>query len=156
MVRGRIGRLAALGGMALASASLATAQQLPGAYTAAQAAAGRTAYQQYCASCHLPDLRGSNEAPPLSGVNFLNTWRSRTAADLFNRIRNTMPANNPGTLGEQEATNIVAFLLQSNGAAAGPQALTAASSTLLGDIARGGAPAQAQPATGGPPAGMVV
>jgi alcohol dehydrogenase (cytochrome c) len=168
MLRARMWRWAAMAGVALAAMSSAAAQQAPvGSYTAAQAAAGRAAYQEHCASCHLPDLRGSNEAPPLAGVNFVNTWRARTTADLFNRIRTTMPANNPGTLGEQDAINIVAFLLQSNGATAGQQALTPASPFVIGQIATGTAAAAQGPAAtaapaarparpSGPPAGMVV
>src|SRR5690349_23585859 len=34
-----------------------------GPYTARQASAGRVAYQANCASCHLADLAGRNEAP---------------------------------------------------------------------------------------------
>ena len=55
----------------------------PPSYTAAQAAAGRAAYQASCASCHLPDLAGRNEAPQLAGNNFMNTWRARTTRDLL-------------------------------------------------------------------------
>ena len=158
----------ALASVAAAAIMVAGRQAPSGAYTAAQAAAGRSAYQQVCASCHLPDLRGSNEAPPLSGANFVNTWRSRSAADLFTRVRTTMPANNPGTLGELDAVNIVAFLLQSNGAVAGTQPLTPASSFLIGDIAKGAPSAVAQAPTdgeapaarparaAGAPAGMVL
>ena len=40
-------------------------------WTADQAAAGRAAYLGNCASCHLPNLSGRNEAPQLSGGNFL-------------------------------------------------------------------------------------
>ena len=36
-------------------------------FTAAQAAAGQASYQANCASCHLPDLAGQNEAPQLAG-----------------------------------------------------------------------------------------
>ena len=46
--------------------------------TADQAAAGRTAYLANCAGCHLPDMSGRNEASPLAGANFMNTWRERT------------------------------------------------------------------------------
>ena len=46
-----------------------------GAFTAAQAAAGRTSYLVNCVGCHLADLRGSNEARPLTGGDFMNTWR---------------------------------------------------------------------------------
>ena len=164
-----ISSIAAVTGFALAAASIAAGQQAqPGVYTAAQASAGRTAYQQNCASCHLPDLRGSNEAPPLAGSNFVATWRARTTADLFTRIRTTMPANNPGSLGDQDAINIVAFMLESNGATPGPQPLTPGSSSLIGDIAKGTPAPGAQAPAGneapgapraraaGAPAGMVV
>jgi len=150
--------------------SLAAARQTGsgGVYTSAQANSGRAAYQEKCASCHLPDLRGSNEAPPVAGSNFVNAWRSRTTADLFRRVRNTMPANNPGSVGEQDSINIVAFILQANGAAAGTQALTSAELFSIGDTVKAGA-SQAQSPSGGvaepaarparvsgPPAGLTV
>ena len=49
------------------SLSLTAGQTPAGVFTAQQAAAGRAAYQASCASCHLPDLRGRNEASPLAG-----------------------------------------------------------------------------------------
>ena len=51
-------------------------------FTAAQATAGQAVYQANCASCHLPDLAGQNEAPPLAGANFMRTWGTRTTRDL--------------------------------------------------------------------------
>src|SRR6202049_5157025 len=75
-------------------------------YTVEQANAGRATYQIKCATCHLPDLKGSNEAPPLTGINFVNMWGGRPASDLFNRIRNTMPITDPGSLTDEEAVNI--------------------------------------------------
>ena len=48
-----------------------------GPYTAEQANAGRAAYQTTCAACHLPDMKGTFEAPPLAGPNFMNMWRNR-------------------------------------------------------------------------------
>ena len=70
-------------GLRIAAAVVVTtavAAQQPTApvFTADQAAAGRAAYQANCASCHLPDLAGRNEAPQLAGNNFMNTWRTRT------------------------------------------------------------------------------
>src|SRR5882762_7943657 len=117
------GAMAAIG-IAIVSAQLPAKAQQPariGPFTAEQANAGRAGYLANCASCHLADLKGSNEAPPLAGGNFINMWRNRPASDLFNRIRNTMPITNPGSLGEQEAVNIVAYVLQANGAPPGNQ-----------------------------------
>src|ERR1700691_1017407 len=111
------GAAAALG----LSIALAAAPQPSGRVpsTAEQANAGRAIYQAPCTSCHLPDMKGTFEAPPLAGANFMNTWRNRPTSDLFARIRNTMPISNPGSLSDQDAVNLVAFILQANGAKAG-------------------------------------
>lgn len=111
----------------------------PATITAAQAAAGRDAYQARCASCHLPDLAGRNEAAPLVGRSFMSAWRERNTKDLFDYIRTSMP---PGgaTLGADEYLAITAFILRSNGAATGPTALAAATAVPIGSIATGVAP----------------
>ena len=120
-----------------------TAAQQParsGAFTAEQARAGRTLYQTACVSCHQADLQGAFEAPPLAGGNFMNTWRNRPASDLFTRIHNTMPISNPGSLSDQDAVNLVAFILQANGASAGTQPLAAGTNVPIGSVATGAAP----------------
>jgi len=130
-------------------ASLAAGQQPAGPFTAEQADAGRAAYQANCASCHMPDLRGSNEAPAVAGSNFMNAWRNHATSELFNRIRNTMPAGNPGSLDDPTSAAIVAYILQANGAAAGAQPLTPTTAAPIGEATRGeavAAPPQA-PAT---------
>ena len=75
--------------------------QTVAAYTAAQAASGLAAYQTNCASCHLPDLNGRNEAPQLAGGNFMNAWGSRTTTDLIRFTQATMPPANRGGLNEE-------------------------------------------------------
>ena len=110
-------------------------------YTAAQAAAGRTAYQSSCASCHTDTLIGRNEAPALAGANFMTQWGARTTKDLYGYIQAVMPPGNGGTLGEETYLNITAYILQSNGALAGAQALTANTAAAIRSIASGTAPA---------------
>ena len=115
------GAIIALG---ISIANMISAAQQPartGPFTAEQAAAGRAIYQATCSTCHLADMKGTFEAPPLAGANFLNTWRNRPTSDLFTRIRNTMPISNPGSLSDQDAANLVAYILQANGAKAGTQ-----------------------------------
>src|SRR5437667_1643638 len=107
-----------------------------GPFTSAQAAAGRAAYQAHCASCHLPDLAGRNEALPLAGSNFMNTWGARSTRDLFAHIR-TMPPGSAGSLGLQTYLEIAAFILETNGADAGSQALTSATDVTIRSIATG-------------------
>ncbi len=132
------GAIAALG----VSIAIPAAQQppRPGPFTAAQASAGRTVYETACSRCHLPDFKGTFEAPPLAGANFMNTWRNRPTSDLFTRIRTSMPMNNPGSLSDEETVNLVAYILQANGATSGPQALTAESLVPIGAVTSDAAP----------------
>ncbi len=135
---------AALAGSAIA---LAAGQQpaAPPVYSAEQAAAGRAAYQASCASCHVADLGGRNEAPQLAGGDFMNTWRNRTTKDLFDYMSATMPPGGPSLSPDQYA-GIVAYILQQNSAAAGAAALTPATAVAIGTIATGQRPPAAQTA----------
>lgn len=85
-----------------------------GVYTDDQAKRGSKIYAEECAVCHGPELSGGEEAPPLVGAGFLSNWTTLTVGDLFERIRTTMPASNPGTLTRVEIADITAFLLSSN------------------------------------------
>jgi len=119
--------------------ALAAGQQTPAAiYTAAQAAAGRAVYQANCASCHLPDLAGRNEAPQLAGGNFMTAWRSRSTRDLFEFIQSTMPPTAPSLSAEQYIA-VTAFILQANGAPAGTQPFTPETAAPIGTVATGAA-----------------
>src|ERR1700729_2827752 len=69
-------------------------------YTAAQAAAGRTAYQANCASCHGADLGGRNDASQLAGSLFMGSWGARTTSDLVGFMQGSMPPGNAGSLRE--------------------------------------------------------
>ena len=108
-----------------------------GIHTAGQAETGRAVYTRSCAICHRTDLQGNFESPPLAGPNFLNFWGDRTPQELVDRIRTTMPPDRPGRLGEQTYLDIVAYLLQANGAPAGDQALTASTAVAIGAVATG-------------------
>src|ERR1700752_1244899 len=131
--------------MALGAGS-ARAQQTPrpDSFTAEQAAAGRATYMAMCAPCHMPDLKGSNEALPLSGLGFVSVWRSRTTRDLFERISTSMPPGKAGLVPEQDVLAIIAFILQSNGARPGAKPLTATAAIPIGELASGGLPAAAE------------
>jgi alcohol dehydrogenase (cytochrome c) len=140
--------------MAMCGIALTAGQGIvTGPFTAEQAANGRSAYQIHCASCHRPDLRGSGEASPLAGGNFMTAWADRSPHDLFERIQGSMPPGAAGTLGETTYLSIVAYILQANGSSPGPQALTASTAQRIGSVASGQPPAQAAelpaPAAGG-------
>src|SRR5882724_824374 len=114
--------------------------QTPAAYTASQAADGLAAYQTNCASCHLPDLTGRNEAPQLAGGNFMNAWGSRTTSELIRYIQATMPPANRGGLSAETYTNIVGFILQANGAPAGDRPLAVATPVRIDSVSNGQMP----------------
>ncbi len=110
-----------------------------GPFTSQQAAAGLVAYQMHCASCHLPDLGGLNEARQLAGADFMNVWAERTAQQLIAYTQLTMPQppGIPGSLGEQTYVDIVAFLLQANGARPGSETLNVTTPVAIGSVADG-------------------
>ncbi|MBI3050352.1 MAG: PQQ-binding-like beta-propeller repeat protein [Acidobacteria bacterium] len=125
--------------------AVTSGQQPPaaGGFTAAQAVDGRAAYEGTCAGCHMPDLRGNNEAPALAGVSFLNTWRTRPARELTEYIQKAMPPGGP-PLTVDQALAISAYILQANGGRSGGQALTLTSTAAIGTLAGGQAPSAPQ------------
>ena len=141
-----------MAGAALLAAVAAVAAAQPAAepvpvYTAEQAERGRALYEEVCVECHLSSLiGGANEAPPLRGPDFLDAWRTGAVVDLADTIRVTMPPEDRNSLSPQQAYDLAAFVLQANGAAAGEDALVAASpglSAVLGALGLDGEPASA-------------
>ena len=99
-----------------------------GVFTEAQAARGQALYAQRCASCHGPALNGA-QAPPLVGDAFTGKWRTEPLSALFIKTRYTMPPAAPGQLTSEQAVDLVAHVLRSNGFPAGKAELTAADAT---------------------------
>ena len=89
--------------------------QWSGVYTEEQAASGEVLYRDKCASCHGPELNGGEMAPALMGSEFTSNWNDLTLADLFERIRTTMPQNAPQSLGRADNAAILAFILKKGG-----------------------------------------
>jgi S-disulfanyl-L-cysteine oxidoreductase SoxD len=85
-----------------------------GVYTPEQATRGRTVYAKECASCHGAELGGGESAPPLAGAAFLSNWDGLSVGDLFERVRISMPLNNPGHLSRQDNADVLACILQAN------------------------------------------
>jgi mono/diheme cytochrome c family protein len=88
-------------------------------YSEAQAARGAVAYQAHCAACHGVQLNGIDTAPSLVSPQFIGSWKGQSVAKLIVRIRSTMPANAPGTLGTSMVEDISAFILKENQVQAG-------------------------------------
>ncbi|MGH9394542.1 MAG: c-type cytochrome, partial [Terriglobales bacterium] len=94
-----------------------------GVYTAPQALRGAAGYTQSCASCHGEDLAGIDEAPALSGGQFVSDFDGLTVGALFDRIRTTMPQNAAGSLSPEAYADVLAYLLKVNGFPAGDKPL---------------------------------
>jgi alcohol dehydrogenase (cytochrome c) len=144
---------AAIAVLGLGIALVAGQQSTTPVFSAQQAAAGLAAYEASCASCHVADLGGRNEAPQLAGGDFMNTWRDRTTQALLEFIQGAMPPDGP-TLSPDQYQSIVAYILQQNGAAAGSQPFLPTTAVLIGAVATGRRPsAAAQASAGGPQRG---
>jgi S-disulfanyl-L-cysteine oxidoreductase SoxD len=100
--------------------SVAYAQDAPprsvwdGVYTEEQARRGQPLYNQHCMACHGDSLTGGEQAPPLAGGEFLANWNGLTVGDLFERIRTSMPLNNPQSLNRETNAVILAYILSVN------------------------------------------
>jgi mono/diheme cytochrome c family protein len=85
-----------------------------GVYTDEQAKRGEGLYQKKCASCHGDKLTGGESAPPLAGGQFLSNWNGLTLDVLFERIRLTMPSDNPAQVSRPAKADVLAYLLNMN------------------------------------------
>jgi mono/diheme cytochrome c family protein len=103
-----------------------------GVYGDAQARRGQEMFKERCAVCHGETLQGQL-APPLTGDEFLGVWGSQPLSALVSKIQNTMPANDPGTTTREQATDLVAYILQVGTFPAGKTDL-AANDALLGQV----------------------
>ncbi len=115
--------LGSLGAFATVSAQEPAASVWDGVFNEAQAKRGETLYQEQCASCHGPDLGGGEMAPAVVGADFYSGWMDLTLGDLSERIRVSMPQNNPQSLSRAQTADILAFLLFRNNYPAGKDEL---------------------------------
>ena len=139
-----------------------TGQQTPPAavFTAAQAEAGRAAYENSCGRCHTYTLLGRNgaegELPPLEslpepylkfigprkhvpaliGKDFVGKYGQKTLTEMFTLFRGAADTTPVSELHMNDDTlvNITAYILRSNGAKPGNQPLTAKTSALFNSV----------------------
>jgi hypothetical protein len=131
-------------------------------FTAAQAEAGRLAYERTCGKCHTNTLTGRKgdpgELPPLSSLSasyqkfigprgfvaplagkvFIDRWGGKTAAQLIARFQETVddPYFQFEDMNDETTVNITAYVLQVNGAKAGTEPLTRTTSVIVSSITR--------------------
>ena len=93
-------------------------------YTSAQASHGDSLYKTTCVKCHGATLSGGDEGSPLVGSAFLGNWRDLTLDQLFDKIRTSMPPDNPKSIATRDVADLVAYLLAQNQFPAGAKVLT--------------------------------
>jgi mono/diheme cytochrome c family protein len=94
-----------------------------GVFTAAQAERGKQVYLATCARCHGTNLEGEEIVPPLTGGRFTSSWNGLTLGDLYERIRTTMPYDDPGILKRPEISDVIAYILKQSSFPAGAREL---------------------------------
>jgi mono/diheme cytochrome c family protein len=94
---------------------------LTGVYTDSQAIAGKDAYVGRCLSCH-----AGEHASPV----FRRKWAGKMLKEMWALIRETMPDGEPGSLSDEQYSDVVAYILKLNSMPAGATPLPADSLAL--------------------------
>jgi mono/diheme cytochrome c family protein len=95
---------------------------MPPAFVSAQVKRGQQIYFTQCLRCHTADR--------FTGGQFAKIWKGRRVYDLYDLLASTMPQDSPGSLSTDQYLDLVAYLLQLNGAVPGERKLTADVDTL--------------------------
>jgi mono/diheme cytochrome c family protein len=131
----------------------------PRVFTAAQARAGKVAYESSCGLCHRPGMQGrtgdpgelpdvnslpenmiktldqsAGQVPPLAGPRFLAHWGAKSTKDFVARVANAMGAFPPRNTGGDTSVQLTAYFLQMNGGKPGKIALSAETSATLNAV----------------------
>jgi len=88
-----------------------------GLYTKAQADGAREQFEKICADCH-PFTVAAKKKPkdkPLGEDPFFENWTGRPLSELVTLIHLQMPDDGSADVSEEEAIDLVAYILQQNG-----------------------------------------
>lgn len=100
-----------------------------GPSAADQVAAGEKVWGDACTTCHGPAGEGKGKKnPPVVGAKALGKFK--TAAELEGFIKEKMPKDDPGTLSDEQAWAVTAWIASKNGKL-GEAALTAESAASV-------------------------
>jgi S-disulfanyl-L-cysteine oxidoreductase SoxD len=104
-----------------------------GVYTKEQADGARAQYDKICAECHSFTVAAKKKPKdkPLGEEPFFEEWTGRPLSELVTLIHLTMPDDGSADVSEDDATNLVAYILQQNGFAPGSAPLSKDSLTAI-------------------------
>ena len=104
-----------------------------GVYTKAQADAAKAQFDKICADCHPFTVAGKKRTKdvPLGEDPFYEAWTGRPLAAMISTIVLTMPNDGSAVVNDEEAANLVAYILQQNGFKPGAAPLTKANAAAV-------------------------
>jgi len=104
-----------------------------GIYTKAQADGAKAQYAKLCLECHTftVEAKKKPEDLPLGDEPFFRTWEGKTIDELVSVIVLTMPNDGSAVVNEDEALNLMAYVLQQNGFPAGTAPLSKESASAV-------------------------
>lgn len=125
-------------GVAVCSVSgpMATAVQKTtndGIYSKAQADAAKPQFEKLCSECHAFTVASKKQEKdlPLGDEPFLKKWEGRSLDELLTLIVTTMPNDGSAVISDGESLNLLAYMLQQNGFAAGKAPLDKAAGSAI-------------------------
>jgi mono/diheme cytochrome c family protein len=97
-----------------------------GVYSKAQAEGAKAQFDKLCAECHAFTVAAKKKPKdlPLGDEPFFETWTGRPLSQMVTTIALTMPNDGSAAVTDQEALDLVAYILQQNGFPAGDKPLT--------------------------------
>ncbi|MEO5898344.1 MAG: cytochrome c [Vicinamibacterales bacterium] len=104
-----------------------------GIYTTAQADGAKAQFEKTCAECHSFTVATKKKPKdkPLGDDPFFEEWTGRPVSELVSLIHLTMPDDGSADVTEEEAANLVAYVLQQNGYPTGSVPLAKDSAAII-------------------------
>ena len=104
-----------------------------GIYSKAQAEAAKPQFDKLCAECHAFTVATKKQEKdlPLGDEPFLKKWEGRSLDELLTLIVTTMPNDGSAVVNDEEALNLLAYVLQQNGYAPGKAPLNKAAAAAV-------------------------
>jgi cytochrome c5 len=104
-----------------------------GVYTKEQADGAKAQFDKTCAECHPFTVAGKKKAKdiPLGDEPFFQNWEGRALNEIVTTIVLTMPNDGSAAVSDEEAVNLVAYILQQNGFPTGSEPLTKATASAV-------------------------
>jgi len=104
-----------------------------GVYTKKQADDAKAQFDKICADCHPFTVAGKKKVKdvPLGEDPFYDNWTGRPLVQMITTIALTMPNDGSAVVSDEEAADLVAYILQQNGFKPGETPLSKATATAV-------------------------